>query len=113
MIDFLIKFLSKFKQQEEKSVVVYLWEFTKEEITQEDNKTYLKWKNVLAIELKKVKNRLLSLYQLVRSAKNEQERIEIQARINEVYSQFNRINIIVNPQMYMIKKNDTKTKKTK
>lgn len=106
MIIKLLTYLLNLLQPKNNEVVVYLWEFTKEQVTKEDTKIYLEWKDVLWIELKFIKNRLLSLYQAVRKCKTADERLDIQSRIDEQYKAFNRLNIIVNPELYM--KKDTK-----
>lgn len=103
MIQKIITFLEKFITKE-KQIIVYLWEFQKQEIDKSQRETYLLWKDVLAIELIHIKNRLISLYQQVRTCKTEEERISIQAKINERYWDFNRINMIINPEDYMTNK---------
>lgn len=92
-----------------KEIIVKIWEFEKKEITKEDQKIYLSWKDVLWVELKYLHNRLLTYYQKIRFAKIEELPI-IQANINELYYNWNRLNIIVNPEMYMSSQQDENNK---
>lgn len=107
MLKLLIEKIRELLQPHSKNVVVYLWEFSKEEITKEEQKTYVEWKDVLAVELKKIKNQMLSLHQLTRSIKDKDDLLRNQWALNELYKIFNRLNILINPELYTIKEENT------